>query len=412
NFTTTLKNKLDGISASANNYSLPASVVHDTEKGALHATDALRISGHTVSLYKGDGTSESVVIPDNNTTYSSGDFNHDSLSGFVANEHIDWTASSAGTIHLTNLPATALTTVQTAVSQAAMLALTAEEGDVVVRSDQSKTYMHNGGSAGTMADFTELATPTDSVTSVDGATGAVTLNHDSLSGFVANEHIDWTTNQGATNIHSGNYTNTTYSVGDGGLTQKNFTTTLKDKLDNIASGATNVTNNNQLTNGAGYITGYVNTVDMGDGFKIANSAGTDQFTVTENEEVRFAGSGATSVSFDAATQKVTISSTDNNTTYSVGDGGLTQKNFTSTLKTKLDGIAENANNYSHPTHPGDDINLDTGALTGATVISDLDFNVTTDTKGHVTDANAAYSTRSITAANVGALPITGGTMTG
>jgi hypothetical protein len=34
--------------------------------------------------------------------------------------------------------------------------------------------------------------------------------------------------------------------------------------------------------------------------------------------------------------------TDTNTTYSVGDGGLTQKNFTSTLKTKLDGISANA----------------------------------------------------------------------
>ena len=55
------------------------------------------------------------------------------------------------------------------------------------------------------------------------------------------------------------------------------------------------------------------TVDMGDGFKIASSDGTDQFTVTENEEIRFAGSGATTVSFDASTQKVTISSTDNNT---------------------------------------------------------------------------------------------------
>ena len=41
-------------------------------------------------------------------------------------------------------------------------------------------------------------------------------------------------------------------------------------------------------------------------------------------------------------------STDTNTTYSVGDGGLTQKNFTTTLKNKLDGIAANANNYSLP----------------------------------------------------------------
>lgn len=37
------------------------------------------------------------------------------------------------------------------------------------------------------------------------------------------------------------------------------------------------------------------------------------------------------------------------TTYSVGNGGLTEINFTSTLKTKLDGIEEGANNYSLPT---------------------------------------------------------------
>ena len=39
---------------------------------------------------------------------------------------------------------------------------------------------------------------------------------------------------------------------------------------------------------------------------------------------------------------VTIASTDTNTTYSVGDGGLTQNNFTNTLKSKLDGIETGA----------------------------------------------------------------------
>ena len=97
----------------------------------------------------------------------------------------------------------------------------------------------------------------------------------------------------------------------------------------------------------------------------------------------------------------TISSTDTNTTYSVGDGGLTQNNFTDALKSKLDGIAASANNYTHPTHAGDDISIDTGALTGATVISDLDFNVTTDTSGHVTDANGTVSTRTLTLADLG-----------
>ena len=45
--------------------------------------------------------------------------------------------------------------------------------------------------------------------------------------------------------------------------------------------------------------------------------------------------------------------------------------------------------------------IDTGALTGATVISDLDLNVTTDTLGHVTDANATVATRTLTLANLG-----------
>jgi hypothetical protein len=57
--------------------------------------------------------------------------------------------------------------------------------------------------------------------------------------------------------------------------------------------------------------------------------------------------------------------------------------------------------YSHPTHDGDDINIDTGPLTGATVISDLDFNITTDSLGHVTDANGTVATRTLTLANLG-----------
>lgn len=142
---------------------------------------------------------------------------HDNLLDFIANEHIDWTSDQGATnIHLNNLPATALTTVQTAVSEIAQLALTTEEGDVVVRSDENKTYMHNGGIAGTMADFTLLATPTDAVTSVNGASGVVILTHDGFTDYVANEHIDWTSDQGATNIHAGNYTdtNTTYVSSD------------------------------------------------------------------------------------------------------------------------------------------------------------------------------------------------------
>jgi len=57
--------------------------------------------------------------------------------------------------------------------------------------------------------------------------------------------------------------------------------------------------------------------------------------------------------------------------------------------------------YTHPTHPGDDFSVDTGALTGATVISDIDINVTTDALGHVTDANGSVATRTLTKADIG-----------
>lgn len=63
--------------------------------------------------------------------------------------------------------------------------------------------------------------------------------------------------------------NTTYSVGDGGLTAVNFTTTRRDKLDGIAAGATNVTNNNQISNGAGYQT------TSGTVAKVENTVATD-----------------------------------------------------------------------------------------------------------------------------------------
>ncbi len=46
------------------------------------------------------------------------------------------------------------------------------------------------------------------------------INHDNLTGFVANEHIDWTSDQGATNIHSGNIPDlsATYAVAAKGVT--------------------------------------------------------------------------------------------------------------------------------------------------------------------------------------------------
>jgi len=73
----------------------------------------------------------------------------------------------------------------------------------------------------------------------------------------------------------------------------------------------------------------------------------------------------------------------------------------SNITIAANGTIAGAAQYTHPTHAGDDASVDTGALSGATVISDLDFNITTDTLGHVTDANATVATRNLTLANLG-----------
>lgn len=100
-------------------------------------------------------------------------------------------------IPTSQLPVLALTDVNVVASQAAQLLLTAEEGDVAVRTDQNKSYIHNGGTAGTMADWSELLTPTDTVLSVFGRTGVV-----------AAQSGDYTASQ-ITNVAAGNIAGTT-----------------------------------------------------------------------------------------------------------------------------------------------------------------------------------------------------------
>ncbi len=81
--------------------------------------------------------------------------------------------------------------------------------------------------AGTGVNITDQgAGTTVTIASNDGA-----IIHDNLSGFVANEHLDWTIDQGATNIHSGNYTdtNTTYTANETNITLSGTEFQLKNK---------------------------------------------------------------------------------------------------------------------------------------------------------------------------------------
>jgi len=235
-------------------------------------------------------------------------------------------------------------------------------------------------------------------------------------------------------------TNTTYSVGDGGLTQNNFTNTLKTKLDGIEASATadqtaaeirtlveSASDSNVFTdadhtklngisasanvgitdvvgdtspqlggsldvngqdivstsngdidldpNGSGKIVSKGNAT-RGSGqvklnceqnthgviFKGPPHSAAADYTLTLPNDIQ----NGKYLTTDASGNTSWGTPTDTNTTYSVGDGGLTTNDFTNADHTKLDGIAASANNYVHPNHSGEV----TSTADGATVIAD------------------------------------------
>ena len=88
----------------------------------------------------------------------------------------------AGKVPVAQLPAVVITDTFTAASQAAMLALSAERGDICVRSDLNKSFVLSTDDPTTLADWIELKTPTDAVLSVAGRTGAIVLTGADISG--------------------------------------------------------------------------------------------------------------------------------------------------------------------------------------------------------------------------------------
>ena len=83
------------------------------------------------------------------------------------------TLDATGKLTSAQIPAIAITDTFVVASQAAMLALTVEVGDVAVRSDVNQTYILRATPASTLANWELLRTPTDLVTSVNGRQGVV-----------------------------------------------------------------------------------------------------------------------------------------------------------------------------------------------------------------------------------------------
>ena len=169
---------------------------------------------------------------------------------------------------------------------------------------------------------------------------------------------NWNTAYSWGNHASAGYTttDTTYSVQDGELSQNNFTNADHSKLDGIAASANNyshpsnhainvitglqtalnakVDDSQVLTNvpANAVFTDTNTTYSVGDGGLSQNN-----FTNADHSKLDGIATGATNTAAPHYTSAI-----------AVGAGGLTQQNFTTTLKNKLDGIAASANNYVLP----------------------------------------------------------------
>ena len=378
NFTTTLKNKLDGIASSATNVTNNNQLTNGA--GYITAqtdTQDLSISGQTLSLTN----SPDVTLPDTNTQLStaqvrgkisaSGNSAYNSTTGVITSTDTTYTVTDGG-LTQKNFTTTLKTKLDGIATGATNVTnnnqLTNGAGYITTQSD-SQTLSVSGTTV-SISGGNSITTQDTNTTYSVGAGGLTQQNFtttlknklDGIASSANNYSLPYGTAtvlggmKLGTNLSSGlnglvNSANTTYSVGDGGLTTNNFTDADHDKLDGIASSATNVTNNNQLTNGAGYIT-----------------AQTDSQTLSVS---------GTTVSISGGNS---ITTQDTNTTYSVGAGGLTQQNFTTTLKNKLDGIASSANNYSLP--------IGTATVLGG---MKLGTNLSSGLNGLVNSANTTYS---------------------
>ena len=90
-----------------------------------------------------------------------------------------------GKLPESQLPAVAITDTYAVDSEAGMLALDAQRGDIAVRSDINKSFVLQAEPASTLANWLELRTPADAVLSVAGKTGAVSLVLADIIGLVA-----------------------------------------------------------------------------------------------------------------------------------------------------------------------------------------------------------------------------------
>ena len=168
------------------------------------------------------------------------------INGVSFNGSADVTVHTAGT---------GISISGTTVTNAGVTALTTSSGLSTNTSATGAVSITNTGVTSAVA---------GSGISVSGATGAVTITNSGILSISGTAPVTANTTSGATTISMAAATASVNGY---------MTTAYASKLDGIAAGATNVTNTNQLTNGAGYVTSSGVTAVTGTG-PIVSSGGT------------------------------------------------------------------------------------------------------------------------------------------
>ena len=160
--------------------------------------------------------------------------------------------TSSSSISSSQLPSISLTSVTTVADEAAVAALSSstQEGDVVLQTTGTKSYVRNSGTAGTIADFTELLTPDSDTT--------YAISIEQTGGNDTDPTLNLTPNQGTADtvtIKGGGATTVSRTDSGESVTITSTNTTYDSKavensLSSVTPAVTDVTNDVVTTNGA------------------------------------------------------------------------------------------------------------------------------------------------------------------
>jgi len=120
------------------------------------------------------------------------------------------TLDSSGKLTGSQVPAIAITDTFVVASQSAMLALTAQTGDVAVRTDLSKCYILKGTDPTTLSEWQELLTPTSPPAShhtshESGGSDQVTLAQSQITGLKVRKDVTYQVTTHATDMELTNW---------------------------------------------------------------------------------------------------------------------------------------------------------------------------------------------------------------